>query len=168
MRCTFLFSLIFILLLSCKKEHNGPEVDIYMLQSFSLNINQATNPATISISNAVLAETPLVADHDIRSYTRSTTTFNLRKDIKSTIQNYGPDKAFAVTVDKQVVYYGKFHPAYLSSITFGLATIDPIFYSNNELKIHFAAIDGNSNLQQLDKRNDTLIINALSATGRLR
>jgi hypothetical protein len=139
-----------------------------MLQSFSLNINQATNPATISISNAVLAETPLVADHDIRSYTRSTTTFNLKKDIKSIIKNYGPDKAFAVTVDKQVVYYGKFHPAYLSSITFGLATIDPIFYSNNELKIQFASIDRNSNLQQLDKRNDTLIINALSATGRLR
>ena len=139
-----------------------------MLTSFTANVDRTTNPATISIVNAVLADTPLVADNDIEFYTKLTTTFKLKKDIKSIIQNYGADKTFAVTVNKQPLYFGIFHPAYLSSIAFGVASIDPILFIDNELKIQFATIEGNNYLLQPDKRNDSQITNTLRATGRVR
>lgn len=156
--------------IGCKKEEHGSgsRIDIYLLKSFTTMVDQSTTPATISITNAVLDDTPLVSDQDIKVYVKSTTTFVLRKDIQTVIQNYGPDKAFAVTVDKQPVYYGQFHPFYLSSITFGLATISPLLLNNDELQIDFVTTEGNSFLQQLDNRNDSRIINALKATNRLR
>jgi hypothetical protein len=167
MRRFFIYCVALILFAGCKKEH-GSRIDIYMLKSFTSTVDQSSSPATASITNAVLEDTPLVADRDIRFYTKATTTFTLRKNIQATIQNYGPDKAFAVTVDNQPIYYGSIHPMYLNSIIFGMATIAPFLYNNDELKIDFATIEGNNFLQQLDKRNDSKIINALKATNRLR
>jgi len=167
MRYLFYFIIILAFLPGCKKESNH-KVDIYMLDSFKVDLNQTTNPHTISISNAVLASTPLVPDNNILYYTKSTTTFKLKKDIKDIIKNYGSDKAFAVTVDNQPVYFGKIHPGFLSSMTIGVATIDPILYHNNELPIQFITITGSSSLLQLDKRNDSRIINVLKETDRVR
>jgi len=151
----------------CKKEQ-APRVDIYMLQSFTTTVDNSTIPATVSITNAVLAGAPLVRDEDIESYTRSTANFKLSRDIQSIIKDYSSDKAFAVTVDKQPIYFGIFHPLHLSSMVFGLATIAPTLNPKNELPIRFALIDGNATLLQLDKRNDSRIILSLKATGRLR
>jgi hypothetical protein len=155
--------LTLFVLLSCKKE-SASKVDIYMLKSFTTSINRTTSPGAISISNAILADTALVADSEIESYTQSTTTFKLRKDISSIIRNYSTNKAFAVTVDNKPVYYGLFHPGYLSSITFGLATIDPL---NQQLRINFTS-NGSSDMLRLDKRNDSRIINSLRKSRRLK
>jgi len=168
MRQIFLYCLTLILFAGCKKEEHGSRIDIYLLKSFTTTVDQSTMPATISITNAVLADTPLVSNQDIKAYSKATTTFVLGKDIRTIIQNYGPDKAFAVTVDNQPVYFGAFRPLYLNSITFGLATISPPILNNNELQIDFTTMEGNSFLQQLDKRNDSRIINTLKATHRLR
>lgn len=154
----------------CKKEQHGSasRIDIYLLKSFTTTVDQSTIPAIVSITNAVLEYKPLVADQDIQLYTKSTTTFTLRKDMRAIIQDYGTDKAFAVTVNNQPVYYGIFYPPYLSSLACGVATISPILPTKNELKIDFVLIEGNDFLQQLDKRNDSQIINALKETNRLR
>lgn len=164
MRYVFLCCLALVLFHGCKKE-KAPRVDIYVLKSFTQHINQATSPATLNISNAVLEDAPLVADQDIAFYIQSEATFKLKKNIKSLIQNYGADKAFAVTVDNQPVYYGKFHPGYLSSLVFGLAIIDPLLLRNNELAIGFVTTAGPN---ALDKRNDVRLLGALQASGRLR
>lgn len=156
-----------MLFIGCKKEHSS-RIDIYMLKSFTSSIDQSTTPATVLITNAVLEDTPLVGDQSILFYTKATTTFTLRKDIQATIQNFGPDKAFAVMVDNKPIYYGSFHPMYLNSMTFGIATINPFQYKSLELKIDYTTIVGNSILQQLDKRNDSKIINTLKSTNRLR
>jgi hypothetical protein len=168
MRKVFLYCLTLILLTGCKKEKSGSRIDIYLLKSFSVTVDQSTAPATISITSAVPDSTPWVSNEDIKAYSKATTTFILRKGIGTIIQNYGPDKAFVVMVDDQPVYYGVFHPLYLNSITFGMATISSPLFANNKLKIDFATIEGNSFLQQLDKRNDIRIINALRETDRLR
>lgn len=165
MRHIIFYCLTLTILLSCKKE-SASKVDIYMLKSFTTSINRTTNPGAISISNAILEDTALVADNEIESYTQSTTTFQLRKDIRSIIQNYSTDKAFAVTVDNKPVYYGLFHSSYLSSITFGLATIDP-FTSNQQLTINFTT-NGSSDLLHQDKRNDSRITNSLKTSQRLK
>jgi len=155
-----------ILLAGCKKEH-GSRVDIYLLRSFTLGIDTTKTPTINTITNAIIADTPLVADRDIEFYTKETFTFTLGKDIQSIIQNYGHDKAFAVAVNNQVVYYGVFHPMYLSSVVIGISTISPFLYKHNELKIDFVNLTG-TYVSQLDKRNDSRIVNTLRATNRLR
>lgn len=167
MRSFLLCCAIILLCTGCKKE-GDVSVEIYLLKSFSQTINASTNPATVSFTNAVLADTPLVADGDIAYYQKATTTFGLKKDINTVIKNFGPDKAFAVTVNKSPIYFGQFHPAILSSIAFGVATIDPMFGGNKELQIQFATVTGSTALQQLDKRNDSRLIDALEKTERLR
>jgi hypothetical protein len=167
MRNIFYYLTVSILFLSCKKESNS-RVDIYALKTFELNVNQTATPATLVITNAVPEDKPIVSDNDIEYYTKSTSEFKLNKDISSITKTYGRDKAFVVTVNKQPVYYGVFHPAYLSSMSLGVATIDPILFDGKNLKVQFIKIEGNSLLQKLDKRNDSRITNSLKSTGRLR
>ena len=167
MRNIILCCLALILLIGCKKEHTS-KVEIYMLTSFTLDIDRGTNPATLTISNTVLADTPLVADEDIIYYEKSSTTFWLRNDIKPIIQNYGADKGFAITVDGEPVYFGVFHPLYLSSIIFGLATISAMPSGSNDLQIDFPMMEGSADLQQLDKRNDPKLLDALKDSRRLK
>lgn len=166
MRLLSFLCLSVILLASCRKEQ-GSRVDIYLLKSFNSSIDTTQRPVVNVITNAILDDTPLIANEDIRYYTRTNCTFTLRKDIQAVIQNYGPDKAFAVTVNDQPVYYGRFHPAYMSSFVYGLATITPLFSKNNELRIDFVNLGGTF-VDPLDKRNDASITNALKATRRLR
>jgi hypothetical protein len=162
-----LLGLPLLFLVSCKKDF-GPSVDIYLLKSFTTTINTSTVPATVVISDAVLENSPLVADKDIVLYKEATKTFVILNDIYPIIKDFGQTNGFAVTVDKKPIYYGRFHPAYLSSITFGIATLDPWLSRDNELSINFQHIDGNTMLPQLDKRNDKRILNTLEKTKRLR
>lgn len=168
MKYLFFSCLLLLLLSGCSKNNTAAKVEIYMLESFITRADPSTSPPILSISNAVLANQPLVANADIEWYNQTTKTFKLKTDIQPVIRNYSNDKGFAVVVDGQPVYYGRFHPAILSSMTVGVAAINPMFVVNNELQIDFVMIAGNTALQQLDKRNDPVIINALSASGRLK
>jgi imidazoleglycerol phosphate synthase glutamine amidotransferase subunit HisH len=167
MRIIISLCLATVLITACSKERTD-KVEIYMLKSFTRTMNTATTPATITYSNAELESSPLVADKNILFYTKSSTTFKLNKNIKPVIIDYAGDKGFAVTVNKKVIYFGQFHPSYYSSIAFGVATIDPILFQDNELKIRYATPTGYASLQQFDKRNDNAILDALQASGRLR
>jgi len=166
MRLLSFLCLAVILLFGCRKEQ-GSRVDIYLLKSFNSGIDTTRSPVVNVITNAILDDTPLIANEDIRYYTRANCTFTLQKNIQAVIQNYGPDKAFVVTVNDQPVYYGKFHPMYMSSLIPGLATITPLFSNNNELRIDFVNLGGTF-VDPLDKRNDARIVNALKETRRLR
>lgn len=165
------YLLISFLISSCAKDKatNAKRVDIYLLQSFSVSINQTTNPVTHTISNAILVDTPFVRNNEIRYYDKDTYTFRLDANVKERIKDYGPDKAFAVTVDGQPVYYGVFHPAYMSSLIVGLAYIDPIIVTtNNTLPIQYINTEGSATLQNLDRRNAKALLDALKASRRLR
>lgn len=166
MRRILFFILTLMIFAGCKKD-GGAKVDIYLLKSYTVD-TVAGNPSWVSITNAVMDIVPMVKDADIRYYDQQAFVFKLRRDIRPEILNYGPDKAFAVTVNGLPVYYGHFHPAYMSSITVGVATIDPILFYDNELRMNFVMILQSPALQQLDMRNDQRILNAFRATGRLR
>lgn len=164
----FLFLLVSLVVLTgCRKMTGAAKVEIYLLQTYVTEANPST-PGLVSINNAVLEDTPFVRDEEIRYYDKQARSFRLNTNIKQDIQGYGPDKAFAVTVNNDPVYYGRVHPAYLSSLTLGLATIDPILNDDYELNMRYVNIDQLPILQQLDKRNDDRLLNALRATGRLR
>lgn len=164
---SFLILLIFLVAMAGCRKNGAAKVEIYLLQSYTTETNPA-NPNIISINNAVLQDTPFVRDDEIRYYDKEARTFRIRTNIKQDVQTFGPDKAFAVTVNNVPVYYGRVHPAYLSSMTIGIATIDPILTGTNDLQMRYVFIDQMPLLQQLDKRNDPQILNAFRATGRLR
>ena len=169
MRYIYCFLILF-LISSCAKDKatNAKRVDIYLLKSFSAAINQTTKPVTHTIANAILADTPFVSNHEIRYYNKATYTFRLDANVKERIKDYGPDKAFAVAVDGQPVYYGVFHPAYMSSLVYGLAYIDPIVLTtNNSLTLAYIG-DGSATLQNLDHRNSNELLDALKASKRLQ
>lgn len=167
MRKLLFYSLIALLASACRKEPRS-RVELYLLQSFNRTVDLSVAPGVTQISNAVLAGSPLVADKDIAWYSAVNKTFGLKKDISSQLKDYGPDKAFAVTVNGEPVYYGVFHPAYLSSIVFGIATIDPFWVTGKELPIRYTLYDNNPALQRLDKRNEARLLAALQQSGRLR
>ena len=165
----YLIGILFLLACEKDEKHAGAPVDIYLLKSFSVDAGQQAAPPILSISNAVLEEKPLIRNDEIAAYETQTSTFALNTDVSARIKDLGPDKAFAVTVGNKPVYYGRFHPGYLSSMTIGLATIDPILlWPPLALSIRFVVIDGSTSLQALDKRNDNRILEALRASGRLR
>jgi len=160
--------LLLVIGISCDKDHSDNRVEIYLLKSFSI-VSNATIPETVTITDAKLEKNPLVADNDIEYYKQSEWLFKLKKNIRPLIQDFSSDKGFAVMVNNHVVYYGIFHPAFLSSITFGLATIDPFtFITESSVTMQYANFNNNPQLTQLDKRNDPRLLEAMSASGRLR
>jgi hypothetical protein len=167
MRQLLFCCLIWLIFGSCKKEQ-APRVDIYLLNSFITQIDQTTNPPTQYITHAVIEDMPFITDRDIKFYTKNTATFQLRSNISHRLKQLGTGKAFAVTVDGHPVYYGKIHPSYLSSIVFGLATIEPVSTNGKELSIHFAETSENPLLKLNDRRNDSKLLTALKESGRLR
>jgi hypothetical protein len=159
--------LLLVTLAACSKTvRTTDRVEVYLLQSFNLTLDTSAGLPVHAVSNAVLAATPLVADGDIDSYDQSTHTFELSRNINAEIKDLGADKAFAVTVDRQVIYYGVFQPSYLSSLRVGIALIDPLF-TKTELRIGFVNITGTI-IHAKDKRNDSQLLFALQSSRRLK
>ena len=143
------------------------KIEIYQLKSYSQKIDTSFAIRTVVLSDLVLEDNPLVTDNEIRSYTQSAYTFELSKNLNPIIKDFGPDKAFVVTVDKEVIYFGMFRPAYLNSLLFSVPYIEPILTDNN-LHINYATMGTTGTPQPIDKRNDLKLINALKATNRLK
>jgi hypothetical protein len=170
MKHLLLLLFLYVFAAGCSKDEgqSSDKVEIYLLESFSTVQNPAF-PYAITITDAQLEKKPLVANGDIEYYEQAQYLFKLKKNIKPLIKDYSGDRGFAVTVNDEAVYYGVFHPAFLSSLTFGVATIDPfVVTTESSVTVQYLNFDNNVQLAQLDKRNDPRILNALSATGRLR
>jgi hypothetical protein len=121
------------------------------------------------VSNAVLEDKPLVSNADIQYYQESSATFALTKNIKAIIKDFTPSQGFAITVNSRPVYYGVFHPGYMSSIAFGIATIDPIISTTEtSLGVQYVGFNNDAYWLSFDKRNDAAIIDAFRNSGRLR
>ena len=147
---------------------SGKKVEIYVLSSFTRVLDTSRQMGIIRIEDPVLHAEPLVKNSDILFYERSTSSLKLLRNIQPVLDTLDAFHAFAVTVDREPIYYGSFRPMYLSSILYGTATINPNYLENNKLKIDFAYLDTYPFLETLDKRNDPRIIDAFRSSGRLR
>jgi len=169
---TRLIILVFVAAIfsGCNKSGSasGSKVEIYVLKSFTRTLDTSRQMGIILIEDAVLQDQPLVKNSDILFYERSTSSFKLLKNIQPQLDTLDAFHAFAVTVDGEPVYFGTFHPMYLSSILYGGATINPNYIENNKLKVDFAYHDMFPFLMSLDKRNDPKILDAFRSSGRLR
>ena len=154
----------------CSKSSSasGKKIDIFLLKSFTRTLDTSRQMGVILVEDPVLEDKPLVRNSDILFYERSTSTFKLVRNIHPILDTLDAFNAVALTVDGDPVYFGTFHPMYLSSILYGSATINPNYMENNKLKIDFAYHDMFPFLMSLDKRNDPKILDAFRSSGRLR
>jgi hypothetical protein len=165
-----LFLLIY--LSGCEKNPGlsveGTGVEIYQLASYETE----TGTDRIIESSIVLSAKPIIRYNEIISYDSIDHSFNLTESVKENFNQEGGlkyhFKAFAVTVDKNIVYTGYFWPSYASSIK-RWYVIDPIFYPENNIKYVQLAYPSNSFAGNYpDLRNDLRIINVLDKDGKLK
>ena len=95
MKLIFAFSVALILFAGCKKESHH-SVAIYSVDQSSQGV--------VSVNDAILDDQPIFADREILFYIQEQRPPSLEKDINTTLQNYGADIAFGVTINDQPVY----------------------------------------------------------------
>ena len=155
----------------CKKdtaERTVNRVEIYLLKSFETYIDSSTHPDAFIIKNPVLEAKPLIRDSEISYYEKEPGWFVITKDIYNQVKDFGREHGFAVVVDGRIIYCGYFMPVYASYFITGSATAEPLMATSNKFLVQFAYVQNGTDFSYLDKRNDSALLSALSATGRLR
>lgn len=163
---------IFLISDSCQKDSDvyatGHELEFYVLDSFK-TVNGTDK---IIDSTVILYDSALIRYDQIISYDMSNHSFTLDESAIDYLNAEGGlkyhFKAFAVTIDKQIIYTGYFWPSYASSIKQWFV-IDPIQYSSkNELKVNLAYPSDSFAGSYPDLRNDKRLISLLKRDGKLR
>jgi hypothetical protein len=165
-----LFMLLFGI--SCEKEtrliNAGTDVEIYLLQKYS--VLQGTDE--IIHSSVVMENEPLVSYDQILEYNAADHSFRIAEPAIKAINREGGlrchFKAFAVTVDREVIYTGYFWPAYSSTIK-QYFIIDPILYDGkNRLTVQKAYPTNSYAGNYKDFRNDSRILDIFRRDGKLK
>jgi hypothetical protein len=155
-------------LVSCKdNDLNHSKLEIYLLKSYQ----KTNNSSQISTESLVLNDTALIKDSEIYSYNMSTYTFKIAENKAKWLGDFQNNKthgrAFAVTIDKTVIYTGYFWASY-SSAGVDWVVIDPLNLSGrNELTVRLGYPGLIAGISIPDLRNDSRIIDVLSKTNRL-
>ena len=173
MKKLLLIAIIPILgLLSCKKEsstnNNQSVIEIYLLKSFK----KIDNSARISNDSIILSDTALIKNSEILSYDKTNFTFTVSENKAKWLNNFelnkSHGKAFAVTIDKNVIYTGYFWASFSSSMVDWIV-IDPLNYSGgNKLAVKLGYPGLAPQMIIPDLRNDKRLIDLLSLTNRLK
>lgn len=151
---------------SCKKENTkaGENVEIYLLKTFKT----ITGKCQVDPSTAVLQNSPTVNNGDIVEYSPTAYTFKLSDNAIEKIKNLKDFAAFAVTVDKRVIYYGFFKPAYSSSSCDHSVTMDIDWAANDKILMSLGYPGPMQSITIADERNNPLLIATLQAQGKLK
>lgn len=163
-----LFSLLFLLSLfaACNKgsAEYTKEIEFYVLESYQF----VTGKCQVNPSTAIIQNAPLISNNEILQYNKSRFEYRLSKAAIQKINALSPRSAFAVTVDKEIVFLGIYMPPTMSSTCEHSITM---FALNNIAYMHLgypgwiqtpttAGID--------DQRNNPSLLAALKAQGKLQ
>jgi hypothetical protein len=150
---------------SCKKDNAdaGETVEIYLLKSFQTLADKCQVDPALS----VLQDSATIQNQEILAYSKTEHKFKLTGPAIQKIKALFDKTPFAVTVDKQVVYYGFFKPMFSSSSCDQSITMDLAWASGNEiyLKLGYPAQLPGVTIE--DKRNDPTLIATLRKQGKL-
>jgi hypothetical protein len=113
MRPIFFVLITSFCFLSCKKDNSnaGKKVEIYLLKTYQT----VTGKCQVDASASILQEIPTIKNEDILEYSQTEHQFKLTADAYQKIKDLTDFVPFAITVDKQVIYYGIFKQYYSSS-----------------------------------------------------
>jgi len=155
---TFPIIVACLLFITCKKNDNEAKVEIYALKTYSLVPTQCK----VEPTSAVLADTPLIKNENILGYSQAAYEFMVDSAGSSKVRDL--QGAFAVTVNKQIIYYGIFKPFTSSSSCNQSITISAI---SNKLMVRlgYPTLTG---IYIDDQRNNPILITALQKQGKLQ
>lgn len=154
------------LLLSCNKENEGAgkPVEFYLLESF----NYVTNQCKVDPSSAVLKSTPFINNTDIIAYSKSAFTYKLSAAAINRVKAFEGRVPFAVTVDKQVVYFAFFNEVILSSSCEHSISMDFDWGSSDKILLKLGYPGLLQGVPIDDQRNNSVLLSALSSQGKLK
>jgi hypothetical protein len=173
MRTTIILALLYCLIATgCKNNPyvaaSGSEIEIYLLKSYT----KVNGTDAINTGSVVLEDSPLINYADILWYDSSRFTFKITnapaKWLNDFQTNHSHGRAFAVTIDKKILYTGYFWASF-SSASCNWITIDPLNYSGkNELRVSIGYPGLMPGVTIPDLRNDTKLLDILEADKKLK
>jgi hypothetical protein len=152
---------------SCEEHptQGGASVDVYLFNTYQ------TIPGKCQIepTKSVLQDTAFIKNQDIIAYSATGYTFELTASALEKIKSLKDNMPFAVTLDKQVVYYGFFKPLTSSSSCEHSITMDFDWASNNKILLTLGYPSHNPDNNTIDdQRNNTKLIATLKNQGKLK
>lgn len=160
------FLLLLFTSLSCKKDDDhqsgGGLVEIYALESF----RHVQQKCQVDPSTAVLRAQPVISNSEIISYSRGSYIFKLSDQGKQDAKIFNDLPAFAVTVNKEVIYYGFYKPFTSSSSCDHSITVNIAFPSGN-LSMNLGYPGPLEGITIDDQRSNAKLLKALNAQGKL-
>ena len=165
MRPSLTILVIVVAFAGCKKQ-KAPNVDvaIYLLKSFAtVNGNCQVNGGT-----ALLQDLPLANNSDIISYSPASYQYQLSDAAIQKVKTLDERNAFAVTVDKKVIYYGLVKLNIFSSSCDHSITMDIMWASSNKIQFNLGYPGQLPGSLIDDQRNNSALVAALQAQGKLK
>ncbi|MEP6676758.1 MAG: hypothetical protein ABJA78_16480 [Ferruginibacter sp.] len=152
--------------LSCKKDNvkAGETVEIYLFKSFQT----VTGKCQIDASASLLQDTAAIKNQDILEYSQTNYQFKLTDSSIQKVKAFRDFTPFAVTVDKQVIYYGFFKPSISSSSCDNSITMDLDWTSGNKISLKLGYPEQPQSVTINDERNNEKLILTLKSQGKLR
>ena len=164
-RLTYIL-LLTILSFSCKKDkiNSGGSVEIYLLK----NYQTVASKCQIDPSLSEIQDTAFIKNRDILEYSKTDYQFKLTDSAIQRVKALGDRIPFAVTVDKQVVYYGFYKPNISSSSCDNSICMSIDFITGNKISLNLGYPGQTQGITIDDQRNNPLLIMTLGNQGKLK
>lgn len=166
MRQLLFIALLITLCLSCKREKisGGETVEIYLLKT----IQTVSGKCQIDPSLSVIQDIPTIRNQDILEYSQTSYEFKLSDVAFQKVKTFLDWTPFAVTVGKQVIYYGFFKPGISSSSCNHSITMDIAWSSEKKIVLRLGYPTPPTGITIDDQRNNAKLLATLRTQGKLR
>jgi len=163
MKNTLLSIALLLLIAGCEQHkvntESGSAVEFYLLDSYST----LENSSRIIESGATLNDSALIAYDEIITYNSNSHEFRVAGEV---IERLTFASAFAVTVDREIIYTGYIWAAYSSAIVDWII-IDQVFIKDNLLQVQLGYPGTLPGITIPDRRNDPRILEVLRRDKKL-
>jgi hypothetical protein len=154
----------FLVLISCEKD-SETGLEVYLLTDFQ---KKSSSPEIISGSEK-LSDNPLITYNEIVMYDSTEHEFELAPSKARELNNISwsvTGTAFALTINKSIIYSGYFIPGY-SSLGLDWLVIDPLSV-DSKIRISLGYPGNWTQSGSRDPRNDYRIISYLQKDNKLK
>jgi hypothetical protein len=155
-----------ILFFSCKKVKvdAGETVEIYLLKSYQT----LAGKCQIDPSLSEIQDAAFIKNQDILGYSKTDYQFKLTDHAIEGVKVLRDRVPFAVTVDKQVIYYGFYKPYISSSSCDNSICMDINWTIGNKISLKLGYPGQTQGITIDDQRNNPILIATLKDQGKLK
>jgi hypothetical protein len=149
---------------SCKKENTTNNVELYLLKSST----SVPGKCQVDPSTAVLENAPLLSNKDFLKYNQSDRQFTVSSSAYQKVMALTDKTTFAITVNRQVIYYGYYKPWISSSSCDESITMNGFETSDKKLAMMLGYPATLPPTTIDDQRNNPTLLEALRQQGKLQ